>query len=900
MSPAATAYVAPGLARPKVTPAAVKREVDAVMASITEEVANLSNTRMRALAPVLAQAEHELAADLKSWLANVTDGDARFTAQRMRSALLQLRKSMATIHKVIPGAVEKTLVAQGGDAGRMAIRHLQDEVASFAAVFGHSVRPIQINQAAILAQGEKFLIPRYRSSAARYGADMTRDIRNQLAVGVARGETFHEMTDRLVRLRGPRGLVSLRGVLGEPGSIGEHIAEGLFVKYRGWAERIVRTEGIHAYNVQHLEALYDANVEDPGYQKRWDATRDKMCDICRSLDGVIAELDAGFPPWGMKAPPAHPNCRCALTPWRPEWGSAPAAAQPVALPPAVAVPVAAPKQPKPAKPQRPNLPPNVQITASDQARATFADEFRKAGGDPAMSVEDVIGSFRPPKGYVLRVDHLAQAPGALGGAEFGADITKDGKTIGHLRRQFRRNYDGEMVVVHDSIKLEEPWRGKGIPDAINRNAFNAYERMGVKVVEVREATDVGRYTWLRDGYKIAEHDKAPLLDGLHAWAERKGLPADDIRARGARALEIPGGFAKVRWGDEAVGRAYLLDSAPSYSASVRVDPKDPWYRAVRASHQVDRLRIKEAAPVVAPATAAEPKPSKPDAKQDAKTEVLLQGRVTKRKRLGEDDSGVNVTEVIELEHDGRKVKAVWKPKSGETNLDPDDPDASPLFSNVDPGTYYRRERVAKQVAPLFGVDDMIPDTQIREVDGELGMVQEFRAVKPADAPNPDRATIEKVRLFDYVIGNQDRHDGNVLFDGDKPVLIDHGLSWPKSEGLRSFKQPWHMNRGVLDTRDLLPETVDLIKKIDDRELARIAKAGGIERDAVKAALVRLADLRRDPNRLAVPPPPPHLKIKGWMENLVTLMDMEIRSADAWTNISPDEMGAIGTLLDEVF
>ena len=132
-----------------------------------------------------------------------------------------------------------------------------------------------------MARGHKTLIPRFRNSAARYGADITADIRRQLAVGIVRGETFTQMTERLVQLGGPKGWVSLRGVLGEPGSYAEFISEGLFRKYRGWAERVVVTESLNAYNVHHLEGLRDLNEEDPGYLARWDASIDaRGCPRC--------------------------------------------------------------------------------------------------------------------------------------------------------------------------------------------------------------------------------------------------------------------------------------------------------------------------------------------------------------------------------------------------------------------------------------------------------------------------------------------------------------------------------------------------------------------------------------------------------------------------------------------
>lgn len=283
------------------------------MGVIAEQAARLPDRYVRALAPALADARAELRQDLERWLTQIPDGELRFTAQRYRQALLQLEHTLEVVEKRLPIEVEGTLRAQGRAAGAMAIAHLEEEVAVFAAVFGHSVRPLQLAEAAILAEGSTQLIPRYRASAARYGKAMSTDIRRMLATGVVRGETFEELTRRLVKHGGPRGLVSLRGVIGEPGAIAENISEGLFRRYNHWAERIVRTEGLHAYNVQHQTALEEADRQDPGYSKRWDAAADRrLCELCAELDGKVVELDGVFvrdrQGRDIPHPPRHPNC----------------------------------------------------------------------------------------------------------------------------------------------------------------------------------------------------------------------------------------------------------------------------------------------------------------------------------------------------------------------------------------------------------------------------------------------------------------------------------------------------------------------------------------------------------------------------------------------------------------
>ncbi len=61
-------------------------------------------------------------------------------------------------------------------------------------------------------------------------------------------------------------------------------------------------------------------------RQRWDATIDaRTCVHCRNLDGVVTELGDLFP-GGLREPPAHPFCRCTLTPMPVSWARAAAAA----------------------------------------------------------------------------------------------------------------------------------------------------------------------------------------------------------------------------------------------------------------------------------------------------------------------------------------------------------------------------------------------------------------------------------------------------------------------------------------------------------------------------------------------------------------------------------------------
>jgi SPP1 gp7 family putative phage head morphogenesis protein len=319
--------------RPDVVTAAERKKaqthVKGMLRVISGEVQNLSQPAMNDLLPVLVEAEKEVAAALRSWLDNVPNADERFTAHRYRQVLAQLRAARnKTVHRKekdpewtseIKNAMELGLERAGVNAAELAASHIMKELETFDAVFGHQMPPIPIRTAVIVARNKKTLVPRFRTSAARYAGDIWKDLKQQLAIGVVRGESIEELTNRLVRLGGPRGLVALRGVVGEPHAKVEWISEGLFTRYRYWGERLARTELINAYNVGADESLKEAKKIDDGIKRRWDASLDsRLCIICQGLHGEVREIGERFSD-GSLHPPSHPNCRCACVAWHADW-----------------------------------------------------------------------------------------------------------------------------------------------------------------------------------------------------------------------------------------------------------------------------------------------------------------------------------------------------------------------------------------------------------------------------------------------------------------------------------------------------------------------------------------------------------------------------------------------------
>lgn len=294
--------------------------------AIAHDVKVLEDSTLRVLLPSLLRARVELQRDLGQWLESHPDGAERFTAQQYRRAIVSVDAALATIGEMNPALVVH-LTGAAKAASVMAAGHISDQLSQFGTMFGGSIRPTKISSAAIMARANREIIPRIRTSAARYVQSVREDMRHQFAIGLAKGENFEQLTNRLRHLGGPRGRVALRGVAGEPGAHVEEIAEGLFARYRYWAERVVRTEVINAYNVEHQAGIAELNDDliadgqDPLDQK-WDATPDfRLCALCSALDGEVRAVGEAFAP-GVYHPPRHPCCRCVVVAWHPSWGAA--------------------------------------------------------------------------------------------------------------------------------------------------------------------------------------------------------------------------------------------------------------------------------------------------------------------------------------------------------------------------------------------------------------------------------------------------------------------------------------------------------------------------------------------------------------------------------------------------
>lgn len=228
---------------------------------------------------------------------------------------------------------------------------------------------------------------------------------------------------------------------------------------------------------------------------------------------------------------------------------------------------------------------------------------------------------------------------------------------------------------------------------------------------------------------------------------------------------------------------------------------------------------------------------------DAAEQFLAKARITKTEPLG---SGITRPLRLTLELGGVTRSAVFKSidvrKDGVTTF----PDGT---SEVGFQDSWQTEIAAYRVDRLIGLG-LVPATVERRVEGKTGSVQWFVQSMMPEAERiqkkitpPDVSTwnqhMMRVRLFDQLIANVDRHMRNILVTAEfEPRLIDHSRSFRPNRELRNPEQLMRFSRSLL-------EGIKKLTKQNVRQAAgRYLDSGQIDRlllrrDAIVALAAKL-------------------------------------------------------------
>ncbi len=297
-------------------------------------------------------------------------GQDTWTAYDVEATLVQVRAALGAMGPKFVRLLEENArraAAVGAKNTAELLAHFEKKAGGGKGA-GGVLRPLALREASSMNPA---LLSAYPTSVDRYGVHMIGVIRQELQAGILRGATFDEMTDLLVGRRGPRGLVSMSATVTPTGRVvrlrQERIQEGLFVRHRYWAERIVRTEGMRAMNAAAHQECIEQRREIPDIKKKCVETFDRRtAKDSYYAHGQVRELQELFADGKGRQylyPPGRPNDRGVTIPWRDAWGPAKRRSAPVAVvPPPVSpppTPVAPPASPPP--PQAVQAPPPAAL-----------------------------------------------------------------------------------------------------------------------------------------------------------------------------------------------------------------------------------------------------------------------------------------------------------------------------------------------------------------------------------------------------------------------------------------------------------------------------------------------------------------------------------------------------------
>ena len=133
--------------------------------------------------------------------------------------------------------------------------------------------------------------------------------------------------------------------------------------------------------------------------------------------------------------------------------------------------------------------------------------------------------------------------------------------------------------------------------------------------------------------------------------------------------------------------------------------------------------------------------------------ILEHGAILNMTDLGL--GGTTTTKRIFLPHG---ISAVFKPKS------------------FHPSANYRSE-IAAYLIDQAGKFRLVPMTVRRKINGQTGALQYFvKKSKTIHAVANKYRKSANLNVFDYIIDNKDRNEGNILLKDGREIAIDHGLS----------------------------------------------------------------------------------------------------------------------------
>lgn len=172
----------------------------------------------------------------------------------------------------------------------------------------------------------------------------------------------------------------------------------------------------------------------------------------------------------------------------------------------------------------------IDLHMDTQEGQTFAE--RENAMDELKSTVDKIVAGDYKDGITVRTETIESS-------QVGLSLTfriydKDGKSIGHVERNYQYDRDNdEVTAVHVSLDIDEEAQGNGVATELNSRLFAWYRDQGIKTVETSANIDVGGYAWPSQGFDFASEEEAEkyltrALDKLDEGIKARAAGKDGI------------------------------------------------------------------------------------------------------------------------------------------------------------------------------------------------------------------------------------------------------------------------------------------------------------------------------------------------------------------------------------